>query len=34
MKFCKEQEARGLLSDLTRVKIPILCYLPILITLI
>ena len=34
MKFVKKQEARGLLSNLTGEKILILCYLPILITLI
>ena len=32
-KFFKEQEARGLLSNLTGVKMSILCDLPILNTL-
>ena len=30
LKFLKEQEARGLLSNLTRVKIPVLSDLPLL----
>ena len=30
LKFLKEQEARGLLSNLTRVKIPVLSELPLL----
>ena len=30
LKFLKEQEARGLLSNLTRVKIPVLSDMPLL----
>ena len=32
-KFVKEQEARGLLNNLTGMKVPILSHLPILNTL-
>ena len=32
-KFIKEQQARGLLSHLTGVKVPILCDLPVINTL-